>query len=93
MKKKALIIVLAVVFISTTAFIAVQQNMRTEASRHPRIEKAIFELEDAVDYLQKAPDNFGGYKAQAIIDSKKAIASLKAALQYRAEKDNEHRLR
>ena len=38
--------------------------------------------------MEKAPDDFGGLKAQAITDSKKAIVSLKMALQYRAKVDN-----
>jgi len=86
--KKIIIILLAVVFISTTAFVVVQQNKRTEAAKHPRIENAIRELESAIDYMEKAPDNFGGHKAQAIADSKKAVSSLKLALQYRANVDN-----
>jgi hypothetical protein len=86
--KKLLLILLAVVFISTTAFVYVQQNKKTEASLHPRIESAIKELESAIDYMEKAPHDFGGYKVQAIADSKKAVASLKLALQYRAKEDN-----
>lgn len=88
MKKRALIVVLTVVFLSTTAFVAVQQNRRSEAARHPRIEKAIRELEDAVNYMENAPDTFGGFKAQAIADSKQAIKSLKRALDYKATVDN-----
>jgi hypothetical protein len=86
--KKLVIILLAVVFLSTTGFVIVQQNRKTEAAKHPRIENAIRELESAIDYLEKAPDNFGGYKAQAIADSKKAVISLKQALNYRAKVDN-----
>jgi hypothetical protein len=86
--KKLLFILLTVVFISTTAFVYVQQNKRTEASLHPRIENAIKELEGAIDYMEKAPHDFGGYRVQAIADSKKAVASLKLALQYRAKEDN-----
>jgi hypothetical protein len=86
--KKIVILLLVVVFLSATAFIAVQQNMKTEASNHPKIEKAIKELESAVEYMEKAPHDFGGHKAEAIADSKKAIQSLKLALQYRAKADN-----
>lgn len=75
-------------FLSTTAFVYVQQNKRTEAAKHPRVENAIKELEGAIDYLEKAPDDFGGYKAQAIADSKRAVISLKQALNYRAKVDN-----
>jgi hypothetical protein len=86
--KKLVIILLAVVFLSTTGFVFVQQNRKTEAAKHPRIENAIRELESAIDYLEKAPDDFGGYKAQAIADSKKAVISLKQALNYRVKVDN-----
>ena len=78
----------AVVFIVATAFVSYQQKAKTEASKHPKIESAIKELEGAIDYMEKAPDNFGGFKAQAIADSKKAVLSLKQALEYRAKEDN-----
>jgi hypothetical protein len=89
--KKLVIILLAVVFVITTAFVFVQQNRKTEAVKHPKVENAIRELESAIDYLEKAPDDFGGYKAQAIADSKKAVLSLKQALNYRAKVDNTKR--
>ena len=78
----------AVVFIGATAFVSYQQNVKTEASRHPKISSAIKELESAIDYMEKAPDDFGGFKAQAITDSKKAVVSLKKAMEYRAKVDN-----
>jgi hypothetical protein len=89
MKKRLLVIMLAVVFFGATAFVCYQQqNVKTEASEHPRIVSAIKELESAIDYLEKAPSDFGGFKAQAIVDSKKAVVSLKKALEYRAKADN-----
>jgi len=94
MKKHLLIISLAVLFISGTAFVCFQQpqqpkqTLKTEATEHPKIVSAIKELEGAIDYLEKAPSDFGGYKAQAIADSKKAIISLRKALEYRAKDDN-----
>ena len=86
--KKLFIILLVVVFLSTTAFVYVQQTRRIEAVNHPRIERAIQELESAIDYMEKAPHDFGGHREQAIADSKKAIVSLKLALNYRAKADN-----
>jgi hypothetical protein len=97
MKKQLLIISLAVLFISGTAFVCFQQqkqpqqpkqNVKTEAVEHPKIASAIKELESAIDYLEKAPSDFGGNKAQAIADSKKAVVSLRKALEYRAKDDN-----
>jgi ribonuclease HI len=86
--KKLVLILSVVIFLGTTGFVLVQQNKRTEAARHPRVENAIKELESAIDYLEKAPDDFGGFKAQAITDSRKAVVSLKRALNYRAKEDN-----
>jgi hypothetical protein len=86
--KKRVIVLLTVVFLLATSFVYVQQNKRTEAINHPRIERAIKELESAVDYMEKAPYDFGGHKEAAIADSKRAIVSLKLALQYRAKEDN-----
>ena len=67
-----------------------EESVREEAQEHPRIAKAIHELEDAVHYMEAAPHDFGSNKARAIADSRAAIASLRRALAYRAEKD-EHR--
>jgi hypothetical protein len=86
MKKYFAIIALA--FIVTTAFVIPQQNEKTEAGEHPRIRKAIHEMEDAIDYMEKAPHDFGGHKAAAIQDTKNAIKSLRLALEYRAKADN-----
>lgn len=64
-----------------------KKEIKSELKKHPRIKKAIKELEEAVKYLQAAPDDFGGHKAKAIESSKKAIEDLKKALEFRAEKD------
>ena len=53
-------------------------------SEHPRLHKAIEQMEDAISYMQAAPHDFGGHKAQAIADTKAAIASLRAAESYHA---------
>ncbi len=86
--KKYVLIIAAATFLTATAFIVPQQNAKSEASEHPRIEKAIKELESAIDYMEKAPHDFGGHKADALADSKKAVKSLKLALAYRAKEDN-----
>ncbi|MFI5150521.1 MAG: hypothetical protein ACHQRM_12360 [Bacteroidia bacterium] len=86
MKKNLIIVALA--FATLTAFVIPQQNMKSEASEHPRIAKAIHEMEDALQYMEKAPHDFGGNKAEAMADTKKAIVSLKKALAYRAKQDN-----
>ena len=58
-----------------------------EAAEHPRIAKAIVELEDAIKYLEEAPNDFGGHKAKAIAASRAAVRQLRAALRYRARQD------
>ena len=79
---------LVTTFLVTTAFVIASQNMKSEANEHPRIEKAIHQLEDAIEYMEKAPHDFGGHKAEALEDSRKAVKSLKLALAYRAKEDN-----
>jgi len=89
MKKSIFILGIACIVCCASTFLVVaQHNEKMEANEHPRIEKAIFQLEDAIDYMEKAPHDFGGYKAEAIRDSKKAVQSLKMALKYRAHHDN-----
>jgi hypothetical protein len=72
----------------TTAFTTPQQNAVTETAEHPRIAKAITQMEDAIAYMEAAPHDFGGHKAAAIADTKAAVKSLKLAMAYRAKKDN-----
>jgi len=68
-----------------TAF--AQGPVAREAAEHPRIERAIDALQDAIADLQAAPHDFGGHKAQAIESCQRAIRQLKAALAYRARED------
>ena len=60
---------------------------QNEREMHPRIAKAIAELKDAVAYMNAAPHDFGGHKADAIRASNKAITQLNLALQYRGKMD------
>ena len=65
-----------------------QQNMKSEFGHHPRIANAVRALEGAIEYMEQAPHDFGGHKAQAIADSRKAIEQLRLAMQYRAGQDD-----
>lgn len=65
-------------------------DMRDEMREHPRIVKAIHELQDAVKYMEAAPHDFGGHKAEAIEASHRAIEQLRKALQYRAHHEHDH---
>jgi len=89
MKKSIITIIVVLAFaagvIGTSAFTTIKQQ--NEAKKHPRIEKAIDAMQDALDYMEHAPDNFGGHKAAAIADTKAAIGSLHQALGYRYHED------
>jgi hypothetical protein len=65
-----------------------QQTGHSEMQEHPRIAKAVQALEDAIKYMENAPHDFGGHKAQAIADSRKAVEQLREAMKYRAAQDN-----
>jgi hypothetical protein len=67
---------------------APQLTIQQEKKAHPRIEKAIHAMEDALKELREAPDDFGGNKAAAIGDTEKAMHSLKKALYYRLKMDD-----
>ena len=71
--------------LSVSAYTASAQN---ERALHPRIARAIEKLRDARAYLEEAPHDFGGYKAEAIQATDDAINALNLALAYRAGADN-----
>jgi hypothetical protein len=60
---------------------------QNERAMHPRIASAIAALKDAREYMQAAPHDFGGHKAEAIRATDAAITQLNLALQYRARQD------
>lgn len=64
------------------------ETMKGEKAHHPRIAKAIQALEGAIQYMEAAPHDFGGHKAAAIQDSRKAVEQLRKALEYREKADN-----
>ncbi|HXM82220.1 MAG TPA: hypothetical protein VN929_09890 [Burkholderiales bacterium] len=84
-------IFLGMCVVSSLAFAQVsfaQETGKQELKEHPRIAAAIRELHGAIEYMERAPHDFGGHKAQAIADSRKAIGQLRLAMQYRASQDN-----
>jgi hypothetical protein len=60
---------------------------QNERMMHPRINKAIISLQDAVEYMKAAPHDFGGHKADAIHASEEALHQLHMAMEYRGERD------
>ena len=64
-------------------------TIQSERAAHPRIVAAIHNMKDALKEMEAAPDDFGGNKAAAIADTRKAIHSLKKALYFRLKMDDE----
>jgi hypothetical protein len=62
-------------------------SAQNERAMHPRIATAIAALRDARAYMQEAPHDFGGHKAEAIRATDEAIRQLNFALAYRARED------
>jgi hypothetical protein len=60
---------------------------QNERAMHPRIAKAIEALRDARAYMEEAPHDFGGHKADAMRACDNAIRQLNLALAYRARED------
>ena len=92
MKKLLLAVCIAALCAVPAGVISAQPVTRAdvveEAVEHPRIAKAVAEIDDAIAYLQAAPHNFGGHKAKAIAACRKARAELVKALAFRARKEN-----
>jgi len=66
---------------------APQLSIQSERAAHPRLVEAIRLLQDGLKDLEAAHD-FGGNKAAAITDTRRAIHSLKRALYYRLKMDD-----
>src|SRR5690349_6456926 len=60
---------------------ALAQSPRQKRA-HPRIARAIEEMQATKEFLERSPNRFGGYKAKAITALEVAIVDLKLALQY-----------
>ncbi len=79
---------LALVAQPMIASAAPEMTIQSERATHPRIVKAIEQMQAALKELQEAPHDFGGNKAAAMADTQKAIHSLKKALYYRLKMDD-----
>jgi hypothetical protein len=62
-------------------------SAQPERLMHPRIARAIEALRDARAYMEEAPHDFGGHKADALHATQEAIRQLNFALAYRAKED------
>ena len=61
--------------------------MKAEEDAHPKMVKAMRNLEAALKNLDAAPTDFGGHKAQAQADLENAYHSIRKALYYRIYED------
>jgi len=68
---------------------APELTVQSERAAHPRLVEAINHMQAALRELEAAPDDFGGNKAAAISDARRAIHSLKRALYFRLRMDDE----
>ena len=90
MKRFPLLLGIALATSSLAPLTAAAETPKQEKSAHPNIAKAIDALDVAIRDLKKAPDDFGGHKADAIRASEEAVRQLRAALDYRASVDTAH---
>src|SRR2546430_5056025 len=68
--------------LGTLAFAQVsfaQETAKKELREHPRIAAAIRELHGAIEYMERAPHDFGGHKAQAIADRDRKSTRLNSS--------------
>lgn len=65
-----------------------QLTIQSEEAAHPRLVKALHEMQAALAELTTAQSTFGGNKARAISDLRGAIHSTKKALYYRLNMDD-----
>ncbi len=84
----ALAAIAAIAALAIPARLAAEDAPAKEAAEHPRLERSIHELQETITYLNNAPNDFGGHKADAIAACKEAIEQLKKALEFRAAADS-----
>jgi len=63
------------------------QTFESERAAHPRLAAAIDHMKVALAELEAAPDDFGGRKARAVEDTRRALHSMRAALYWRVRAD------
>jgi hypothetical protein len=88
MLKQRMFVGAVLLALSAPAFAQPQLTIKTEEAAHPRIVKAIHEMEDAYKYMEGAAHDFGGNKGRAMADTKAAIHSLRKALYFRLKMDD-----
>ncbi len=90
MKSFCLALIGAACLLPQTMSGARADERREEWREHPRIVKAVQDMEDAIKYMEAAPQDFGGHKAAAIAASREAVRQLRAAINYRVGQEEKH---
>ncbi len=78
----------ALAALPVVASAAPEMSMQQERAAHPRIVEAINNMRNALRELESSPEDFGGNKAAAIADARRAIHSMKKALYWRLRMDD-----
>ena len=82
--KNNIVILLAALLLTGGLIIGLTAHAQTAPAteRHPAIRHAIVALQAARVYLKNANHDFGGHRADALVQVDKAVEQLKLALQY-----------
>lgn len=67
---------------ATAAGFATVAGLTKAEERHSKIRAAIRALEEAKQELEHAAHDFGGHRAQALVECNRALDQLRLALQY-----------
>ncbi len=65
-----------------------REKFKDEVREHPRIGRALVALHEAKEYLEKAPNEFGGHKKAAIESLDASIKELKEAIKFDEKRDD-----
>jgi hypothetical protein len=65
-----------------TTSVPSKEGQKEERGEHPRLARAVEEIDKAIAYLQNAPHDFGGHRVDAIKDCETAKTQLQEALAY-----------
>lgn len=82
--KSKIVILLAGLFLTSGLILGLNAHAQpTPATeRHPAIRRAIASLQEARVYLKNANHDFGGHRAEALVQVDKALEQLRLALKF-----------
>ena len=80
--RNKLFILVTTVLLAGGSIIGLNSHAQAATERHPAIRRAIVSLEQARVYLKNAKHDFGGHRADALVEVDKALEQLKLALKY-----------